>query len=99
VDLFHLGQSLGGKLRRNAHKRGPEPAVYERDLRIDEATHKNLFRLSHCLSDREDLVTLGVRPPTASDGPAGNCLCERRGGASSRFQYHSVPADERESPA
>ena len=71
----------------------------KRDLAIDETTHENIVTIADGSRDRENLATLGMRPPTPADSCSSDELSERRSGPTSRFKDDAALPDERESLA
>jgi len=71
----------------------------KRDLALDEATDEDIVAVADGSRDREDLVTLRMRPPAAPNWFSSDGLSERRGRPLRRLEYHTVPTNERESLA
>jgi hypothetical protein len=69
------------------------------DLAFDEATYEDIVAVADSSRDREDLVTLRMRPPATPKGFTSDELGERRGRPLRRLEYHTVLTNERESLA
>ena len=61
----------------------------QRDLAIDEAANEHLLGIGDGLKDREYVMALRVRPPTALDWLANDSLCEARDRAFGVHRRHS----------
>ena len=79
--LSNLRYLIGWKSLGQSHQGGPQAAMHECDLTVDQAADENILRLGHDLQDREDLTTLRMAPPAAFDRLAGNRLRQARNGA------------------
>jgi hypothetical protein len=69
------------------------------DLAVDETTHENIVTIADGSRDRENLATLGMRPPTPADWCSSDELSERRSRPTCRFEDDAALPDERESLA
>ena len=99
VDLAHLRKVIRWKSARHSDKGRPQPPMDKGDLALDEATDEDIVAVADRSRDREDLVTLRMRPPATPNRFSGDGLSERRGRPLRRLEYHTVPTNERESLA
>jgi len=71
VDLRHAREVNYSKPARRSNKSGPQPPMYKRDLPVDQPTHEDIVAVADRARHREDLMTLRMRPPTASNRLSG----------------------------
>jgi hypothetical protein len=99
VDLAHLRKVIRWKPARRSDKGRPQPSMDKGDLALDEATYEDIVAVANSSRDREDLVTLRMRPPATPNWFSGDDRGERRDRPLSGFEYDAVPTNESESLA
>jgi hypothetical protein len=99
MDLTYLRNVIRWKPARRSDKSGPQPPVNERDLALDQATHKDFVAVADGSSHGEDLVTFRMRPPAPPNGDSSDGLGKRRHRPLRSLEYHTVVTNERESLA
>jgi hypothetical protein len=71
----------------------------ERDLALDQPTHEDIVAVTDASRHREDLVTLGMRPPAPPNGLSRCDFSKRRHGPTRGLEHDTVLADESQGPA
>jgi hypothetical protein len=69
---------------------GPESAVNERHLPVEEATHKDVGCITESAGRTEDLIRGRVRPPTTPDRLSREKFGDTRNRSTSRFQQNAL---------
>src|SRR2546428_11970847 len=83
------------KPARRSDQSRPQPSVNERDLALDQATHKDFVAVADCSRHREDLVTFRMRPPATPNWLSCDDLGKRRHRPLRSLEHHTVLTNER----
>ncbi len=65
-----------------------------RHLALDQLAHQDVRAVAHRLGDAEDLISLRVTPPAATDSLACDRLGEIRQCTARGLQDHAMPLDK-----
>jgi len=97
VFVPQLGQPSLVEPRSEFHERRPQPPMDIRNLSLDQLTNQYVVAFSDRLGEAEDLVTLRVAPPAATNWAPYDRLGKGRDGTSSSLQHDTMPLDEGQS--
>lgn len=94
MHVAHLRKVIRWKPARGPDKSGPQPPVDKRDLALDETTNEDIIAVADSSRHHEDLVTLRMRPPAASNWLSSDRLGKRRHRPLRGLEYDPVLANE-----
>src|SRR5688572_10375453 len=96
VLLNDRGELLGGDhaVTAEAHERGPDLAMRERDFAVDELEATDVGRVVDLRECGEDRLAFGMRPPAADDRLAGNGFGDGGDGTARGGEHDAVFLDE-----
>jgi len=90
MNLLDCRKASGIELLRQPYQRRPQPPMNVRYFAADQTTHQDIGRLMDGARAQEDVVSLGMRPPTTANRPAGDGLSQTGNGPAPRFENHAV---------
>ena len=82
------------KSRPQPYERGPQAAMHERSLAVDQLAHQNVSALTRDLRSMKDRAPLRMPPPTAADPFPGDRFSQRRDRTVRRLQDDPMLTNE-----
>ena len=90
VLLVQSGQLLGREAIREPRQCGPQTAMHECDLAVDQPQANDIGRIVECPQDVEDRVPLRMPPPASLDRLTGDQFGNIGDRSPRRLQQHAV---------